>query len=129
MFKTPLNNVINILNEAIVSKEDKGSNSEDTTTLLFMLALEKAHNAGRIDLNSSEIVRLSRSSGRSYRVQALVAWQEYAVQYNVGDLLVLVYADPDQVMTLPAPKRKTRADKADVSVIEEYGTWSLARYI
>ena len=129
VFKTPLNNVINILNEAIVSKEDKGSNSEDTTTLLFMLALEKAHNAGRIDLNSSEIVRLSRSSGRSYRVQALVAWQEYAVQFNVGDLLVLVYADPDQVITLPAPKRKTRADKAYVSVIEEYGTWSLARYI
>lgn len=131
VFKTPLNNVINILNDAIVQKDDDGSNGEgeDTTTLLFMLALEKAHNAGRIDLNSSEIVRLSRSSGRSYRVQALVAGQEYAVQYNVGDLLVLVYDDPDQVMTVPAPKRKTRADKAYVSVIEEYGTWSLARYI
>ena len=129
VFKTPLNNVINILNDAIVQKDDDGSNGEDATTLLFMLALEKAHNAGRIDLNSSEIVRLSRSSGRSYRVQALVAGQEYAVQYNVGDLLVLVYADPDQVMTVPAPKRKTRADKAYVSVIEEYGTWSLARYI
>lgn len=129
VFKTPLNNVINILNDAIVQKDDDGSNGEDATTLLFMLALEKAHNAGRIDLNSSEIVRLSRSSGRSYRVQALVVGQEYAVQYNVGDLLVLVYDDPDQVMTVPAPKRKTRADKAYVSVIEEYGTWSLARYI
>ena len=94
-----------------------------------MLALLKDHDDRRIDLNSPEIVRLSRSSGRSYRVQALTAGQEYAVQMNVRDLLVLVYAEPDQVRAVPAPKRKTREDKAYVDVVEEYGTWSLARYV
>ena len=105
------------------------SGIDDGTTKLFIRKLNEGHNEGRIDLSSSEIVRLSRSSGRSCRVQALAADHEYAVQINVGDLLVFVYEHPEEVRVMRAPKRKTRADKAELDVIDRFGTWTLARYV
>ena len=124
VFKTPLNKVIDVL-ESTITK----SGIDDGTTQLFIRKLNEGHDEGRIDLSSSEIVRLSRSSGRSCRVQALAADHEYAVQLNVGDLLVFVYEHPEEVRVMRAPKRKTRADKAELDVIDRFGTWTLARYV
>ena len=124
VFKTPLNKVIEVL-ESTITK----SGIDDGTTQLFIRKLNEGHDEGRIDLSSSEIVRLSRSSGRSCRVQALAADHEYAVQINVGDLLVFVYEHPEEVRVMRAPKRKTRADKAELDVIDRFGTWTLARYV
>lgn len=124
VIKTPLNKVVEAL-ESTITK----SGIDDGTTKLFIRKLNEEYDAGRIDLSSSEIVRLSRSSGRSCRVQALAADHEYAVQLNVGDLLVFVYEHPEEVRVMRAPKRKTRADKAELDVIDRFGTWTLARYI
>lgn len=124
VIKTPLNKVTEVL-ESTITK----SGIDDGTTKLFIRKLNEEYDAGRIDLSSSEIVRLSRSSGRSCRVQALAADHEYAVQLNVGDLLVFVYEHPEEVRVMRAPKRKTRADKAELDVIDRFGTWTLARYI
>ena len=124
VIKTPLNKVTEVL-ESTITK----SGIDDGTTKLFIRKLNEGHDEGRIDLSSSEIVRLSRSSGRSCRVQALAADHEYAVQINVGDLLVFVYEHPEEVRVMRAPKRKTRADKAELDVIDRFGTWTLARYI
>lgn len=124
VIKTPLNKVTEVL-ESTITK----SGIDDGTTKLFIRKLNEGHDEGRIDLSSSEIVRLSRSSGRSCRVQALAADHEYAVQINVGDLLVFVYEHPEEVRVIRAPKRKTRADKAELDVIDRFGTWTLARYI
>ena len=124
VIKTPLNKVVEAL-ESTITK----SGTDDGTTQLFIRKLNEGYDAGRIDLSSSEIVRLSRSSGRSCRVQALAADHEYAVQLNVGDLLVFVYEHPEEVRVMRAPKRKTRADKAELDVIDRFGTWTLARYI
>ena len=124
VIKTPLNKVTEVL-ESTITK----SGIDDGTTKLFIRKLNEEYDAGRIDLSSSEIVRLSRSSGRSCRVQALAADHEYAVQINVGDLLVFVYEHPEEVRVMRAPKRKTRADKAELDVIDRFGTWTLARYI
>ena len=124
VIKTPLNKVTEVL-ESTITK----SGIDDGTTKLFIRKLNEGHDEGRIDLSSSEIVRLSRSSGRSCRVQALAADHEYAVQLNVGDLLVFVYEHPEEVRVMRAPKRKTRADKAELDVIDRFGTWTLARYI
>lgn len=124
VIKTPLNKVTEVL-ESTITK----SGIDDGTTKLFIRKLNEGHDEGRIDLSSSEIVRLSRSSGRSCRVQALAADHEYAVQLNVGDLLVFVYEHPEEVRVMRAPKRKTRADKAELDVIDRFGTWTLARYV
>lgn len=124
VIKTPLNKVVEAL-ESTITK----SGIDDGTTKLFIRKLNEEYDAGRIDLSSSEIVRLSRSSGRSCRVQALAADHEYAVQLNVGDLLVFVYEHPEEVRVMRAPKRKTRADKAELGVIDRFGTWTLARYV
>lgn len=124
VIKTPLNKVTEVL-ESTITK----SGIDDGTTKLFIRKLNEGHDEGRIDLFSSEIVRLSRSSGRSCRVQALAADHEYAIQLNVGDLLVFVYEHPEEVRVMRAPKRKTRADKAELDVIDRFGTWTLARYI
>ena len=124
VIKTPLNKVTEVL-ESTITK----SGIDDGTTKLFIRKLNEEYDAGRIDLSSSEIVRLSRSSGRSCRVQALAADHEYAVQLNVGDLLVFVYEHPEEVRVMRAPKRKTRADKAELDVIDRFGTWTLARYV
>ena len=124
VIKTPLNKVTEVL-ESTITK----SGIDDGTTKLFIRKLNEGHDEGRIDLSSSEIVRLSRSSGRSCRVQALAADHEYAVQINVGDLLVFVYEHPEEVRVMRAPKRKTRADKAELNVIDRFGTWTLARYV
>ena len=124
VIKTPLNKVTEVL-ESTITK----SGIDDGTTKLFIRKLNEGHDEGRIDLSSSEIVRLSRSSGRSCRVQALAADHEYAVQINVGDLLVFVYEHPEEVRVMRAPKRKTRADKAELDVIDRFGTWTLARYV
>lgn len=124
VIKTPLNKVVEAL-ESTITK----SGIDDGTTKLFIRKLNEEYDAGRIDLSSSEIVRLSRSSGRSCRVQALAADHEYAVQLNVGDLLVFVYEHPEEVRVMRAPKRKTRADKAELDVIDRFGTWTLARYV
>ena len=124
VIKTPLNKVVEAL-ESTITK----SGIDDGTTKLFIRKLNEEYDAGRIDLSSSEIVRLSRSSGRSCRVQALAADHEYAVQLNVGDLLVFVYEHPEEVRVMQAPKRKTRADKAELDVIDRFGTWTLARYV
>ena len=124
VIKTPLNKVTEVL-ESTITK----SGIDDGTTQLFIRKLNEGHDEGRIDLSSSEIVRLSRSSGRSCRVQALAADHEYAVQINVGDLLVFVYEHPEEVRVMRAPKRKTRADKAELDVIDRFGTWTLARYV
>ena len=124
VIKTPLNKVVEAL-ESTITK----SGIDDGTTKLFIRKLNEGHDEGRIDLSSSEIVRLSRSSGRSCRVQALAADHEYAVQLNVGDLLVFVYEHPEEVRVMRAPKRKTRADKAELDVIDRFGTWTLARYV
>ena len=124
VIKTPLNKVTEVL-ESTITK----SGIDDGTTKLFIRKLNEGHDEGRIDLSSSEIVRLSRSSGRSCRVQALAADHEYAVQLNVGDLLVFVYEHPEEVRVMRAPKRKTRTDKAELDVIDQLGTWTLARYV
>ena len=124
VIKTPLNKVTEVL-ESTITK----SGIDDGTTKLFIRKLNEGHDEGRIDLSSSEIVRLSRSSGRSCRVQAFAADHEYAVQINVGDLLVFVYEHPEEVRVMRAPKRKTRADKAELDVIDRFGTWTLARYV
>jgi hypothetical protein len=124
VIKTPLNKVVEAL-ESTITK----SGTDDGTTQLFIRKLNEGYDAGRIDLSSSEIVRLSRSSGRSCRVQALAADHEYAVQLNVRDLLVFVYEHPEEVRVMRAPKRKTRADKAELDVIDRFGTWTLARYV
>ena len=124
VIKTPLNKVTEVL-ESTITK----SGIDDGTTKLFIRKLNEGHDEGRIDLSSSEIVRLSRSSGRSCRVQALAADHEYAVQINVGDLLVFVYEHPEEVRVMRAPKRKTRTDKAELDVIDRFGTWTLARYV
>ena len=124
VIKTPLNKVVEAL-ESTITK----SGIDDGTTKLFIRKLNEEYDAGRIDLSSSEIVRLSRSSGRSCRVQALAADHEYAVQINVGDLLVFVYEHPEEVRVMRAPKRKTRTDKAELDVIDQLGTWTLARYV
>lgn len=124
VIKTPLNKVTEVL-ESTITK----SGIDDGTTKLFIRKLNEGHDEGRIDLSSSEIVRLSRSSGRSCRVQALAADHEYAVQLNIGDLLVFVYEHPEEVRVMRAPKRKTRADKAELDVIDRFGTWTLARYV
>ena len=124
VIKIPLNKVVEAL-ESTITK----SGIDDGTTKLFIRKLNEEYDAGRIDLSSSEIVRLSRSSGRSCRVQALAADHEYAVQINVGDLLVFVYEHPEEVRVMRAPKRKTRADKAELDVIDRFGTWTLARYV
>lgn len=124
VIKTPLNKVTEVL-ESTITK----SGIDDGTTKLFIRKLNEGHDEGRIDLSSSEIVRLSRSSGRSCRVQALAADHEYAVQLNVRDLLVFVYEHPEEVRVMRAPKRKTRADKAELDVIDRFGTWTLARYV
>ena len=124
VIKTPLNKVVEAL-ESTITK----SGIDDGTTKLFIRKLNEEYDAGRIDLSSSEIVRLSRSSGRSCRAQALAADREYALQLNVGDLLVFVYEHPEEVRVMRAPKRKTRADKAELDVIDRFGTWTLARYV
>ena len=124
VIKTPLNKVVEAL-ESTITK----SGIDDGTTKLFIRKLNEEYDAGRIDLSSSEIVRLSRSPGRSCMGQALAADHEYAVQLNVRDLLVFVYEHPEEVRVMRAPKRKTRADKAELDVIDRFGTWTLARYV
>ena len=130
VYRTALNNVMNILYRSAVPDDDAYMIGADAaTTVRFIRNLESNYEAGIIDLSSKEIVRLSRSSGRSCRVQALAAGRAYAVQVNVGDLLVLVYEHPGQVQVVPAPKRKRRTDTARFVIIEQCGTWTLGRYL
>lgn len=97
-------------------------------THVFWKLLKEEEAQGTIDMSSDEVVRLSRLSGDSYRIQAIVVECDYAIQVNVGDLVVLVYPQTDKVQVVPARQRKERSDRADLSLICEHATWRLHRY-
>lgn len=97
-------------------------------TRVFWKLLKEEEAQGTIDMSSDEVVRLSRLSGDSYRIQAIVVERDYAIQANVGDLVVLAYPQTDKVQVVPARQRKERSDRADLSLICEHATWRLHRY-
>lgn len=125
--KLPYNEIIDHL---IRTDAQLGENSygpaEFNDTICFVHELKEAERKGLIDLESPDMVRLSRLSGCSYRLQAFSGGA--SIQKNVGDLCVLVYAVPANVQVAPIARRKIRSDAGQYTTIVSSRSWMLSRY-
>ena len=88
--------------------------------------LHKAAQAGKIDLTSSELARIARRTGRSYRLQAFS--HDRTIQQTAGDLCILVYRCPADIRLAKPRARKTRSDAGQYNIVAANTYVTVSRY-